>query len=234
MTGASSGGVLYKPDGRVGSAACYGAGCWAARGVGATASGTGELLIQAQLPRRVSEELIRARHKRRADGSSSTQPGGAEPSLADDAAEGIVDGIMQDFVTNRDGAEVCEAVAGFGVDPAVDEPAIGGVLVIQQKYHDADIQTERDREGQRGAGSSDGAHGTTSPSDAGVEAVGDFEILWSHNSRSFAVAYLSGQMDALRVPARCSFSRIRDTAPSAELRMRYASREVRTTCASVT
>ena len=121
---------------------------------------------------------------------------------------------------NRDRTEACEADASSCVDPSVDEPAIGGVLIIQRKYHDAR--------------SFDGAHGTSSPSDEIVETHGDFEILWSHNSRSFAVAYLSGQMDKLRVPARCSFSRIRDTVPSAEPRMRYASREVRTTCASVT
>jgi hypothetical protein len=221
VTGASSGGVLYKPDGRVGSAACYGAGCWAARGVGATASGTGEQLIQAQLPRRVSEELIRARRKRKA--GSSSHPGGEDPSPADDtlSTEGIVEGIMQDFVMNRDEDETSDVDTGPGEDAFSDEPAIGGVLAIAQKVCNAR--------------SFDSAYSMTSTaSDDRVDPGVEFEIVWSHNSRSFAVAYLSGQMDMLRVPARCSFSRIRDTASSPQLRTRYASREVLTTCASIT
>lgn len=208
--------MLYKPDGRVGSAACYGAGCWAARGVGATASGTGEQLIQAQLPRRVSQELIRARRKRKA-GSNS------QPSLADDnmSAEGIVDSIMQDFVMNRDGDEASDVEIGPGVHATSDEPAIGGVLAIEHKVCYAQ--------------SFDSARNTSSTaSDDRLDAGGDFEIVWSHNSRSFAVAYLSGQMDMLSVPARCSFSRIKDTTSSPQLRTRYASREVRTTCALIT
>ena len=213
--------MLYKPDGRIGSAACYGAGCWAASGVGATASGTGEQLIQAQLPRRVSEELLRARRKRKA--GIISQPGGEEPSPADGIrnAEEIVEGIMQDFVMNRDDDETSDVDTGPGVDAFSDEPAIGGVLAIEQKVC--------------GARSLDSVHNmSATTSDDRVDAGADFEIVWSHNSRSFAVAYLSGQMNMLRVPARCIFSRIKDTASSPQLRTRYASREVRTTCASVT
>lgn len=241
--------MLYKPDGRVGSAACYGAGCWAAKGVGATASGTGEQLIQAQLPRRVSEELIRARRKRSAasimidsdaggaggscdgrDSSSSgtvatTQPGRKELFQDGDMnAEAIIGGIMQDFAMNRDGEESPPATRDTHADS--QEPAVGGVLVLRQKGRDAQSDA---------VATSDSPHtGSSTCRDDRVQAVGDFEIVWSHNSHSFAVAYLTAQMDSFRVPPRCVFSRIRETAASPEKSMRYASRDVSTTCASVT
>eukprot|EP01043_Picozoa_sp_COSAG02_P020055 COSAG02_NODE_981_length_15488_cov_27.585093_2_plen_139_part_00 len=137
------------------------------------------------------------------------------------SAEGIVDGIMQDFVLNRDEDEASDVETGPGMHAISNEPAIGGVLAIEHKV----CYTQ----------SLDSTHNTSSTaSDDRVDACGDFEIVWSHNSRSFAVAYLSGQMHMLSVPARCSFSRIKDTTSSPQLRTRYASREVRTTCASIT
>ena len=226
-SGASSGGVLYKPDGRVGSAACYGAGCWAAEGVGATASGTGEQLIQAQLPRRVCEELTAAAAARvrgsRAVGAQSPQQQPAESVDEAGGAETIVDGVMHDFVADSGPGRGREYADNHDDDDDDAEPNMGGVLVVRRS-------TAMEPPGppipQLAAGAA-----PEEEEKAGAGA--GFEVVWSHNSSSFGVAYLSGQMDALRVPARCVFSRL-GAVPAPGIATRHASREVCTTSAVVT
>lgn len=57
--GVSSGGILLKIPGRVGSAAMYGAGCFTTSTSACSASGSGETLIKAKFSQTVCEQLER-------------------------------------------------------------------------------------------------------------------------------------------------------------------------------
>lgn len=56
--GVSSGGILLKLPGRLGEAAVYGAGCWAAGDVACSVSGTGEDIVRSALARTIAEAII--------------------------------------------------------------------------------------------------------------------------------------------------------------------------------
>ena len=110
--GVSSGGLWLKPPGRVGEAALYGAGCWAAdggeehAGVACSVSGIGEQVTQAQLAQRVARALAVA--------------------SADDGAHGAALAELRDGFAARMGPSHLPPTAGFvacRAEPAgADEP----------------------------------------------------------------------------------------------------------------
>ncbi|CUA66885.1 threonine aspartase [Rhizoctonia solani] len=63
--GVSSGGILLKPTGRIGEAACFGAGCWASgardslNAVACSISGAGEMIMRAFLAKELAESVRR-------------------------------------------------------------------------------------------------------------------------------------------------------------------------------
>ena len=97
--GVSSGGLWLKPPGRVGEAALYGAGCWAAdggeehAGVACSVSGIGEQVTQAQLAQRVARALAVA--------------------SADDGAHGAALAELRDGFAARMGPSHLPPTAGF-------------------------------------------------------------------------------------------------------------------------
>ena len=119
--------------------------------------------------------------------------------------ESVLADVMADFVHGE----------GAGLPPPM-----GGVLLVrQQADHGAKLTlpprlgaevdpAARDRDAAAAAIGGEDGHAADASDLEGVAGAGEFEIVWSHNSSSFAVAYLSGQMAALRVPPRCVFSRL--------------------------
>ena len=95
--GCSSGGVLYKVPGRVGSAAVYGSGCWAQDHVGASTSGTGEQLLPAQLPMRACREVAAAAATAVATEQDEAVVEGTR------TVEGVVASLMKEFVAGGGG-----------------------------------------------------------------------------------------------------------------------------------
>lgn len=61
-SGCSSGGIILKLSGRVGQAACYGAGCWSHKvnnqSVGVCTTGNGEYLTKTLLAREIANDMI--------------------------------------------------------------------------------------------------------------------------------------------------------------------------------
>ncbi|KAG8734540.1 hypothetical protein FRC11_000028 [Ceratobasidium sp. 423] len=63
--GVSSGGILLKPTGRIGEAACFGAGCWASgangplNAVACSVSGAGEMIMRAFLAKELADNVRR-------------------------------------------------------------------------------------------------------------------------------------------------------------------------------
>lgn len=176
----------------------------------------GEQLIQAQLPRRVGERLAAAD----ANGEGVTD------------GEGVVCDVMEDFVQGKIGEE----------DEGLPLP-MGGVLLVRQQADRAASTAFRSRPAGAVAALAldQGRTSDDRPADVpeGAAGAGEFEVVWSHNSSSFAVAYLSGQMAALRVPPRCVFSRLAGGAGSrgagVPAQQRHLpSSEVCTTSAAVT
>ena len=97
--GVSSGGLWLKDPGRIGEAALYGAGCWAADGgaehasVACSVSGIGEQVTQAQLAQRVARALAVA--------------------SADDGAHGAALAELRDGFAARMGPSHLPPTAGF-------------------------------------------------------------------------------------------------------------------------
>lgn len=62
VSGCSSGGLILKLSGRIGQAACYGAGCWATkeknRSIGTCTTGNGEYLMKTLLAREIVTGII--------------------------------------------------------------------------------------------------------------------------------------------------------------------------------
>ncbi|KAF8306998.1 N-terminal nucleophile aminohydrolase [Clavulina sp. PMI_390] len=77
LTEDASGGLLLKQPGRVGQAAVFGAGCYAISpsgepiGVACSVSGEGELIIRANLARRLCEAIMESLHPQKLDGRST-------------------------------------------------------------------------------------------------------------------------------------------------------------------
>ncbi|CAE6518012.1 unnamed protein product [Rhizoctonia solani] len=63
--GVSSGGILLKPTGRIGEAACFGSGCWASgadgllNAVACSVSGAGEMIMRAFLAKELADNVRR-------------------------------------------------------------------------------------------------------------------------------------------------------------------------------
>ncbi|KAG8815613.1 hypothetical protein FRC19_000917 [Serendipita sp. 401] len=90
--GVSSGGLLLKYSGRVGEAAVYGAGCWAASkdassGVASSVSGTGEQIMRGAVARSVCEAC--------------------SPSTTDDPIGGLTE-VFKQFIENERGTRLSD------------------------------------------------------------------------------------------------------------------------------
>ncbi|KAH6913791.1 asparaginase [Coprinopsis sp. MPI-PUGE-AT-0042] len=135
--GVSSGGLLLKWPGRVGEAAVYGAGCWAQQdivagqdiGVACSVSGTGELIIRAQLARSIGEQVLSAMKMRAEDsevipssGKDQDEDHSLDQFLEDDDEECLLEDDPLDThsilqrILEREFWRECVSRKGYSID----------------------------------------------------------------------------------------------------------------------